>query len=346
MNRPSVTVTTVITPSSKVAVPRLVAYLSFYDALGSECDPSYTLTGGNPGKANQQQAEEEEAILSTYENEGDILTIPDYEGTHLHWAAGQEEGYNTLDALRATENALHLGRRTPIGLAGYSGGSIAGEWASELAPHYSPKLNIVGVAEGGIPVDMLHNLRYINGKKTWSGVIPAVLVSIGKRAFGVHLNRYLDAKGRRITKQVHDECIGSFADNYPGLTAQSLVKPRYRTLLADKFFVHIVNKLLMGTAAGHPQEPLFMAVGHSDKTGDGIMVSKDVEGLAHEYCTQGVKVQFKQYNGDTHTQAGLAFQPDAEQFLQNRLDGIPFQSGCASIKKGNSLHRVKLRHRR
>jgi hypothetical protein len=49
------------------------------------------------------------------------------------------------------------------------------------------------------------------------------------------------------------------------------------------------------------------------------------------------------YKGDTHTQAGLAFEPDAVQFLQQRLDGVPFQKeSCASIGRGNSLHKVHL----
>jgi hypothetical protein len=349
LRRPSVTVTTILTPNGSLAVPRIIAYLSFYDALGSECDPSYTLTGGYAGtQSNEQQAQEEEALISAYVADGAIVTIPDYEGTHLHWAAGQEEGGNTLDGIRATENALHLARSTPVGMTGYSGGSIAGEWASELAPHYAPKVNIVGVAEGGIPVDLLHNLRYINGKKTWSGVIPAVLVSIGRRAFHVPLRKLLDAKGRRITHRVRNQCIGSFANKYPGLTIQSLLKPRYRELLAYRFFVHIVNRLLMGTTRGHPHEPLFMAVGNADGTGDGIMVAKDVQGLAHEYCNQGVPVQFSMYQGDTHTQAAVPFEATAEQFLQQRLDGLPFQKeSCASIGKGNSLHKVHLhRHRR
>ena len=51
---------------------------------------------------------------------------------------------------------------------------------SELAPKYAPELNIVGTAIGGVPVHLAHNLRYINGTDSWSGVIPAVLVSLGR----------------------------------------------------------------------------------------------------------------------------------------------------------------------
>lgn len=350
--RPSVTVTTVATPSPAVAVPRVIGYMSFYDALGPECDPSYTLTGGYAGNsANEQQAEVEEGLISAYLAEGDIVTIPDFEGTGLHWGAGQESGYGAIDAIRATEAALHLPPTTPVGMTGYSGGSIAAEWASELAPRYAPELNIVGVAAGGVPVHYAHNLDYVNGSKVWSGVIPAVLVSVG-RAFGVDIQGYLDAKGRRITHQVSNECIGSFNGAYPGLTIQSLLKPRYRHFYQQPVFVHIINRLIMGSTPGHPAAPLFLAAGKADGTGDGIIVAGDVEGLAHEYCTQGVAVQFAEYDGDSHTQAAIPFEQTALQFLQQRLDGMPFSGNCASIGKGNSLtpvpeprHHGRQRHR-
>jgi hypothetical protein len=338
-------VTTVLLPKNAPATPRVVGYLSFYDALGSECDPSYTLAGGDAGSsANQQQAEEEEAIISTYLDQGFIVTVPDFEGEQLDWAAGQESGRTTIDGLKATLAALGLPRTSPVGLTGYSGGSIAADWASELAPHDAPRLDIVGVAEGGIPVDFAHNLRYINGSPSWSGVIPAVLVSVS-RAFGVDVHRYLSAKGRRITHKVRHQCIGSFVGNYPGLKVQSLLKHRYRDFVHVPVFARIVNRLLMGSAKGHPQEPLFMAVGRDDGTGDGVMVSKDVEGLAHEYCKQGVKLTFSLYKKSDHDQAAVQFEPNALTFLQQRFAGAPFQSGCSSVGKGNALTPVKAHHR-
>ena len=44
--RPTATVTTVVNPTGPVN-GGLVAYLSFYDALGDICSPSYTLQGGD-----------------------------------------------------------------------------------------------------------------------------------------------------------------------------------------------------------------------------------------------------------------------------------------------------------
>jgi hypothetical protein len=343
LGHPAVTVTTVLKPPSSAAAPRILTYLSFYDALGSECDPSYTLAGGNPGSTNQSLTQEEEGLIGGYLSQGYVVTVPDFEGTKLDWASGQEAGKSTLDSIRATESDLKAPRSTKVALSGYSGGSIAADWASELAPHYAPGLNIIGVAEGGIPVDFAHNTRYINGSKDWSGVIPAVLVSL-TRAFHLKLSRYLSAKGRKITHQVRNECIGSFLGSYPGLKIKSLLKPRYKNFLGIPVFARIANKLLMGSTKGHPKGPLFMAVGNVDGTpGDGVMVTKDVEALAHEYCKQGVKVQFTVYKKSDHDNAALQFEPAALSFLQQRFDGVPFSNGCSSVGKGNSLKPLPVR---
>jgi hypothetical protein len=336
LGQPTVTVTTVIAPLGRGSPPRLVGYLSFYDALGAECDPSYTLQGGDPGSANEQQTDEEELIIGSYVAAGFVLTIPDFEGENLEWTAGQEAGYGTLDALRAAESYLGMASDSPVGLTGYSGGSIAADWASELAPSYAPALDLVGVAEGGIPVDYAHNMTYINGTADWSGVLPATLVALS-RAFGVDMDTYLSAYGKDLAAQVQSACIGSFEGAYPGLTVQQLLKPQYSNPFTIPVLVKIINTLIMGSTPGNSSGPLFMAVGNADGTGDGIMVVADVEALAHEYCSQGVGVQLNVYQGDDHEEAAVQFEPAAVTFLEARFAGLPFLSGCASIPAGDSI---------
>ena len=336
LGQPIATVTTLLMPTTGTAVPELVGYLGFYDALGAQCDPSYTLQGGNPGAANEQQAQAEEAIISSYLAKGFIVTVPDFEGPDLEWTAGYLAGYASLDALRATESYLKLPATTKAGLTGYSGGSIAAEWASEVAPHYAPQLDIVGVAEGGIPVDYAHNLAYINGAtSSWSSIIPAVLDALSL-AYGVDLTPYLSSYGVQLTTEDAQACIGSLS-GVPGLTIQQLLKPQYQNFLAVPVFAKIVDDLIMGSVPGDPTGPLFMGVGASDGTGDGIMVTADVEGLAHEYCQQGVPLQLSVYQGSDHTQAAAQFEPAAISFLQQRFAGVLFQNGCPSVPTGNSL---------
>jgi hypothetical protein len=270
--------------------------------------------------------------------------VPDYEGTNLEWGAGQESGYGTLDGIRATESYLGVPASTPVGMLGYSGGSIATEWASELAPKYAPSLNIIGAASGGVPVDFAQNLTYVNGDQDWAGVIPAVLVTLS-RSFGVNLDKYLNGYGKKITHQVQGECIATFATAYPGLTFAQLVKVQYQNPFGVPVLVRILNHLIMGRAPGHPAEPVLLGVGNADGTGDGIMIAGDVEALAHEYCQQGVPVTFDEYSGLEHTEAAVPFETDAMTFLANLFLGLPPSSNCSSTGPGTSIAPLPMPHR-
>jgi len=335
---PTVTVATVIAPAPQIGPTRIVSYQTAYDALGSQCDPSYTLQGGTSGDGTASQ---EEQVILGYVKAGDTVVVSDYEGENLDWGAGQESGYGTLDGIRAAEHLLSLPTAsTPVGMIGYSGGSIATEFASELAPSYAGNLDIVGVAEGGIPVDFFHNLAYINGSPSWSGVIPAEFVALS-RAFGISFANYLSPYGAKIFSQVKYECINSFFGSYPGLTYQKLFKPQYQNIFKIAPIVSVTDHLIMSDS-GTPKGPLFIGVGNADGTGDGIMVAADDEALAHTYCQRGVPVQFSQYSGDDHTQAAVPFEVAAASFLAQRLAGIPVSNGCASIGTGNSLALVAI----
>ena len=119
----TVSVATVLQPLGEAAPAptRLVSYQPAYDALGAECDPSYTLQLGTEG---------ESPLAERYVATGDTVVIADYEGEDLAYGAGQQSGYETLDAIRATEKWLGVPEAsTPVGMVGYSGGSIATEFA-------------------------------------------------------------------------------------------------------------------------------------------------------------------------------------------------------------------------
>ena len=332
LGQPTVTVATIIRPLSP-GPTKILSYQTAYDALGDQCDPSYTM---QKGSRPYSLGSSEESVILSYVKAGDTAVVSDYEGERLDWIAGQESGYGTLDAIRAAEHVLRArAAKTPVAMIGYSGGSVATEFASKLAPAYSPTLHIVGVAEGGIPVDLFHTTRYINGSPSWSATLPATLVSLA-RAFHVNLGRYLSAYGMKVTNQVRHECITSFLGAYPGLTYQKLLKPKDHDIFKIPAFVRFTDHLIM-SRTGTPKGPLFIGVGDSDGTGDGVMVTKDDEALAHTYCKRGVSVQFHIYTGDDHTKAAIGFETAAPAFIAARLSGKSVPNGCGSVGRGNSL---------
>lgn len=328
LGEPTVTVTTVLAPTQLPVEPDIVAYLSFYDGLGAKCDPSYTLAGGDAGSATNQQAEEEELLISWYLSQGFVVTVPDFEGTRLDWMAGRESGFGTLDALRATETYLHASS-AKFGLSGYSGGAVAADWASELAPSYAPTLDIVGVAMGGVPVNYFHLFDYANGTAVYSAAIPGMLLGLS-RAYGVDLGKYLSSYGAKVVREESGECLTALFGRYPGLTVAKLLKPQYRDWQQVPAIARLLREQTMGTAPGHPSTsaPIYMGVGNSDGTGDGVMRAADVRALADQYCRQGVPVQFEEYQGASHEIAGAFFEPKTGPFFQERFAGAPFSGNC------------------
>ena len=331
LGQPTVTVTTVLVPTSAPVLPRIVGYLSFYDGLAPQCSPSYTLAGGDTGDATyQQEVDEEELLISWYLAQGDIVTVPDFEGTGLHWMAGRESGYSTLDAIRATESFLRIGVDTKVGLSGYSGGSVAADWASELAPAYAPSVNLVGVAEGGIPANYVNHFAYINGTDEYSAAIPGELLGLS-RAYGVDLTKYLSPFGREVVADVGGGCIASKFGTYPGLTIASIMQPEYQDLSRVAPFARMLRDQTMGTAKSHPRVPLYMAIGNVDGKGDGAMVAADVKALAKKYCGEGVPVNYQEFQGADHISAAALFEPQTGPLLQARFAGVPFVGNCSSL---------------
>jgi hypothetical protein len=269
-----------------------------------------------------------------YAAEGYNVVTSDYEGEDLAYGAGQQSGYETLDAIRAAEKWLGVPEiSTPVGMVGYSGGSIATEFASELAHTYAPTLDIVGVAEGGIPVDLFHNIAYVdNPGSSWAWVIGALMVGL-VRGFDIHaIDNFLTPQGIAVVKADRTQCVGHFTD----LTIKQMFKPQYQDFTKVSLFVGILDRLIM-SRTGTPRAPLFIGNGLSDSIGDGVMVAKDVQQLAYTYCRRGVPVEFHLYAGLSHVQAGQPFLEQAQAFLTQRFEGLPLQDGCSDISPGDSI---------
>lgn len=337
LGRPTATVATVIPPVRKVfKKPRLVSFQFAYDAVGERCNPSYVYSGGT-SFSGQINTGEQASVLG-YLLAGYTVVVSDYEGPGLHFGAGRASGTGTLDGIRAAvrSGVYGLSSRTRIAMVGYSGGSIATEWAVEQAPRYAPEIDrrLVGAAMGGTPTDLAHLLDYIDGTLLWSGAIPLGLVGLA-RAYDIDLDRYTNAYGKQVLAKVQDQCITDTLGRSPGLRFAHLMKPRYDSFTKIPELRKVRRQVVMGRA-GTPTAPTYFAVAKYDGRGDGIVVAADVKRLAREYCRRGASVRFQQYTGIEHI-AGLAlFVPDALAWVSARFNGTGRGDNCSALLAGKN----------
>lgn len=348
---PVATVATVLQPPTPNGPAKLLSYQSFYDSLTPNCEPSYVLAGGfdHGGVVTS-----ETPVMAGFLLQGYTVVTSDFESQRPTFADGPQYAMETLDGIRAALNSRVDGLRedTKVGMIGYSGGAIATEWATELAPRYAPEINhrLVGSAIGGVMVDPIHNLHYVDGSQAWSGVMPMALIGIA-RAYNVDLTPYLSAYGQQLYSNLQGACIFDALGHYPGLTFAKLVKPQYARPESIPIFVRIVDQLIMGNA-GTPSVPMFIrqaTAGQLEGTagdkpgigaGDGVMIAGDVRSLAREYCARGVQIDYGQYPALSHIPGGATFIADATPWLAQRFSGAPSPSNCNAITPGNPINPI------
>ncbi|MFE3189534.1 lipase family protein [Nocardia sp. NPDC059240] len=322
--KPDATVATVIRPPSASGPLRVISYQTAYDSLSAGCDPSYALRGGGEG------APQDAVIIAGYLAAGLTVVVSDYEGSELAYGAGRLSGTATLDGIRAALHVLGAAATTPVGMSGFSGGSIATEFAAELAPTYAPELNIVGVTAGDMPVDMAATIDYVDGSPEWALVLPYVMQGAA-RGFDLDLTPYLSDYGRDVMAQIADHCVSN-GPNFPGLRLSQLLRPEYQNYREIPGFTRILTDNHMGTT-GTPTAPMLFGAGNADGTGDGVIVAAGERTLAAEYCHRGVSVRYNEYPGSNHLLAGALFVPAALAFLLDRFSGTPLDSGCLQLDR-------------
>ncbi|MFC4603320.1 lipase family protein [Rhodococcus kronopolitis] len=360
LGQPSANVTSILRPEH--AQPgKVVSYQSFYDSLNPDDSPSRAIAGNTPildwtpsGRnfnLGGLLPSVEAPLFGPLFAAGYTVVIADTEGPDAHFAAGPEYGMMTLDSLRAARNVPETGISddAKIGLMGYSGGAIATNWASILAPDYAPDVNddLIGAAQGGVLVNPVNNLRYASGSIGWGGVVGMGVVGVA-RSYDIDFGPYLSERGREVMARLDDASIGNVLGQYPGLTWEDIVKPEYADPNSIPEYVDAVNRINMGTAP-IPTIPMFIAQaangilegtqpgGPGIGAGDGIMVAGDVRSLVIRYCDAGLPVQYDQYDTLSHAPGAMLWLPGALAWINDRFSGKPAPSNCADVAPGNSL---------
>ncbi len=208
-NRPEAAVATLIVPDAPYEGRRpLLSYHPAEDSLTRRCSSSYELRTGSGA---------EPSTFSMALELGWAVVVPDYEGPKSQWLAGKQAAHAILDAIRAAErfpDANLAGRRTPVGIWGYSGGGHATAWASELQPRYAPEIRLHGVAHGGASADAGATARNVDGGPA-SGLLLAAAVGISRAYPDMRLDDLLNDTGHEMKGRIGGMCLEEFVAAYP-----------------------------------------------------------------------------------------------------------------------------------
>ncbi|OGM49922.1 putative lipase 2 precursor [Aspergillus bombycis] len=142
------TATTVLVPEN-ANTSRLLSYQIPEDSSSVDCAPSYILqTGIEDSDILSKLGIQGHTILFRAALEkGWVVSLPDHEGPKAAFLANRRAGHAVLDGIRAVLRSSDFTTVSPdasVALWGYSGGSLASEFAAELQPTYAPDLDMIG----------------------------------------------------------------------------------------------------------------------------------------------------------------------------------------------------------
>jgi Secretory lipase len=312
--RPEAAVATVIVPDVPFEGRRpLLSYQPAEDTLTRRCASSYELRAGSGG--------EPDTFRMALER-GWTVVVPDYEGPRSQWVAGVQAGHAVLDAIRAAQRFPKsgvAGRRTPVGIWGYSGGGHATAWASELHPKYAPELRVVGVAHGGASSDLEATARNIDGGAP-SGLLFAAAVGLSRAYPWMRLDALLNDAGRTMVKRIGRMCLEEFVTTYP------FRRIREFTTVPDALRVPRIQKVLRraGLTRRAPRAPIHVYHAILDEV-NPISAS---DGMVERYCSLGARVDYERTLLGEHIAVQQSGAPGAVRYLEDRFAGRPVPNDC------------------
>jgi len=323
--KPEATVTTVLLPAG--GKPRaLLSYQIAEDAVAPQCAPSYELRSGVGPSGAINQAEL--LLIDAAVAEGFAVSIPDYEGPGGDFGAARQPGYAILDGIRAAEQFTPLeldGLSTPVGIWGYSGGSLVSGWAAQVQPSYAPDINLLGVAVGGFVTNLAQAVTQINGG-VGAGLIVSVLSGVARTvpALAAAIKTYVTPAGQALLAQGASQCETTNVLDYPFTNLDNYLTIPLTQFLALPAIKAALTGLDLGSSA--PTAPLF--VYHA--VNDELIPIAGADATVSGYCADGDSVTYTRDLLSEHATLALIGAPAALNWLTQRLTGGAVPQGCTT----------------
>jgi alpha-beta hydrolase superfamily lysophospholipase len=311
---------------------------------GDQCAPSKLFAEGATTQApGGPIVEYETPVIYSMLARGVAVIVTDYQGlgtpgmhTYVNRAA---EAHAVLDAARAAQRlpAGGVSSDAPVLTWGYSQGGGASAAAAELASSYAPELNIRGSYAGAPPADLKATLKQVDGNAI-AGVIGYSLNSMMAAYPEIRqtVDENINQQGKDFLAKVADQCIGQTAIDTAGKQTKQFTKTG-EPLDVVLNRLPIAQKILAEQQIGNrkPEAPVLIQQG----VNDDVVPFGQSKTLAKQWCAKGSTVQFSAEQipplapGTAlgHIGPYLVGQPEAQQWLNDRLDGKSAPANCSSL---------------
>jgi len=256
--------------------------------------------------------------------------MPDHEGPKASMVMGISEGHATLDSVRAvlSSSLLPKDTKTKYALWGYSGGSVASEWASELQEQYAPELRFSGMAIGGCVPNVTETRNNLTGSP-YAGLIPGVylgLTSQDREARAYLVSRLKPSGTYNASAFLADLNLTVFQAfaTYPGQDIYEYFVDG-RADLEAPILTKVADRNWYQGYHGVPQMPTFVY----KAIGDEFSPTNSTDALVKRWCGVGVDVEYQRNTVGGHIAEITNGRLRALEWLGSVFEGTASVKGCS-----------------
>lgn len=266
-------------------------------------------------------------------NKGHYILSSDYEGPQAAFTSGLQAGYATLDSIRAalsatSTNLTGLSPTPRIAMWGYSGGTIASEWAAELQPSYAPELSIQGVAVGGLVANITSTVVTIDGGP-FAGLAFSGIKGLGNAypdMAEMFDGAFVNEEQRAGFEAIAAECLTQTGSDGSGKRMSSYM-PNFENLLRDETVQGILTETGQMGRTGVPSMPMYVY----KPIKDDVSPTKDSDFVVEQLCAKGAKIEYRRNKVGSHATDDILGSGGAMAWIEDRLDGKPVENtGCTT----------------
>lgn len=312
--------TTYLLPPNRVPDGPLVSYQHIINALGNKCKIATELYTTDPFTQIREAPGLNIALAR-----GWAVALPDHLGPRMAYGAAKLGGQITLDGLKAVRKIPEFqSANSPIGLAGYSGGGMATGWAAAMASTYAPELNIVGAAEGGVPMN-LGKMAQALGANPHPAFGLAMAAALGlEREYPdrVNVSGQLNDQGRWLQDMIKNGCTNEIM--FWGIGRSAAQVTDNKDFMNNPSAWEVMDENSLELYPGVPDFPIFEW--HSPT--DGLIPVDSIDNTLRRYCGAGTPVETLLTPTPDHLSAAVLGLPRALDWMDARFRGDAAPSTC------------------
>ncbi|WP_244192476.1 lipase family protein [Dietzia lutea] len=312
---------------------------------GDQCAPSKSMEVGLGVQTAPPSAAAGYAVIDalTMVREGFAVVVTDYEGLgtpgHHPYVNRDSQGRSALDAARAALRlpGTDLAPDSKTVVSGYSQGGGAAAAAGEMQPTYAPDVNLVGIAAGAPPSDMIGTLERIDG-----GLLTGAVGYAINGILRVHpelraaFDRQLNDAGKRMLEVTAGQCVAETGFAY-GLHRTTEFTRDGRSLADAARSEPEIMRVLEGYNLGDeaPAVPSLVLIGRNDD----VVPHDTAVDLVRNWCAQGTTVELRTAEVPAlapglvidHAIPMLSERATNARYLMDRVHDRPAPNSCGTV---------------